>query len=131
MAIAAAAFCLLCASVAQAQTPTTPTVSTIAVTSNPGTDNTYTTLDVITVTVTFSEAPKESFSYKTLRDHAFTVTGGEVTNARRLEQGKNIRWEITVQPSGNAGVTIILPVTTDCDAPGAVCTEDGRKLSQR
>ena len=56
MAIAAAVFCLLCASVAQAQTPTTPTVSTIAVTSNPGTDNTYTTLDVITVTVTFSEA---------------------------------------------------------------------------
>ena len=56
MAIAAAVFCLLCASVAQAQTPTTPTVSTISVTSNPGTDNTYTTLDVITVTVTFSEA---------------------------------------------------------------------------
>ena len=44
------------AGVAQAQTPTIPTVSTIAVTSNPGTDNTYTTLDVITVTVTFSEA---------------------------------------------------------------------------
>ena len=44
-------------SVAHAQTPpTTPTVSTVAVTSNPGTDNTYTTLDVITVTVTFSEA---------------------------------------------------------------------------
>ena len=44
--------------VVQAQTPpaTTPTVSTVAVTSNPGTDNTYTTLDVITVTVTFSEA---------------------------------------------------------------------------
>ena len=44
-------------SVAHAQTPpaTTPTVSTVAVTSNPGTDNTYTTLDVITVTVTFSE----------------------------------------------------------------------------
>ena len=56
MAIAAAAFCLLCVSVAHAQTPTTPTVSTISVTSNPGTDNTYTTLDVITVTVTFSEA---------------------------------------------------------------------------
>ena len=45
------------ASVANAQTPpTTPTVSTVAVTSNPGTDNTYTTLDVITVTVTFNEA---------------------------------------------------------------------------
>ena len=35
---------------------TTAAVSTIAVTSNPGADNTYATLDVITVTVTFSEA---------------------------------------------------------------------------
>ena len=30
-------------------------------------------------------------SYKTLRDHAFTVTGGEVVNARRLERPGNIR----------------------------------------
>ena len=72
----------------------------------------------------FSETPKTSFSYVTLRDHAFTVTGGEVVKARRLEQGKNIGWEITVQPSGNANATIVLPVTTDCDAQGAVCTED-------
>ena len=79
----------------------------------------------------FSETPREDFSYVTLRDHAFTVTGGEVVNARRLEQGKNVRWEITVQPSGNADLTIVLPVTTDCDAQGAVCTGDGRKLSQR
>ena len=36
--------------VAYAQTPpTTPTISTVAITSSPGTDNTYTTLDVITV----------------------------------------------------------------------------------
>ena len=26
---------------------------------------------------------------------------------------------------------IILPVTEDCDAQGAICTEDGRKLSNR
>ena len=43
--------------VAYAQTPpTTPTISTVAITSSPGTDNTYTTLDVITVGLTFSEA---------------------------------------------------------------------------
>ena len=70
-------------------------------------------------------------SYKTLRDHAFTVTGGEVTKARRLERGKNIRWEIHVRPNSNAAVTILLPVTTDCDAQGAVCTNDGRMLSGR
>ena len=79
----------------------------------------------------FSETPKTSFSYVTLRDHAFTVTGGEVVKAERLEHGKNVRWEITVTPSGNADVTIVLPVTTDCASQGAVCTEDGRTLSEK
>ena len=36
-----------------------------------------------------------------------------------------------MQPSGNPGVTVSLPVTTDCDAQGAVCTGDGRMLSSR
>ena len=79
----------------------------------------------------FSEEPKESFSYKTLRDHAFTVTGGEVIKARRLERGKNVGWEITVQQDGDGTVTIVLPATTDCAAAGAICTEDDRKLSNR
>ena len=77
----------------------------------------------------FSEDPKEDFSYKTLRDHAFTVTGGTVTGARRLVSGKNLRWEITVQPSGNADVTVELPATTNCAAQGAICTEGGSMLS--
>ena len=42
-------------SVAYAQS-TAPTVSSVAVTSNPGTDNTYVKGDTITVTLTFSEA---------------------------------------------------------------------------
>ena len=79
----------------------------------------------------FSEEPADGFSYKTLRDHAFTVTGGEVVKARRLEKGRNGRWEISVTPGGDGAVTIVLLVTTDCDASGAVCTEDGRKLSSR
>ena len=54
-----------------------------------------------------------------------------MVKASRLEPGKNIRWEITVQPSGNADVTIVLPVTTDCAAQGAVCTGDGRMLSEK
>ena len=79
----------------------------------------------------FSEEPADGFSYQTLRDHAFTVAGGEVVKVRRLEAGKNVRWEISVGPGGNGAVTIVLPVTTDCDASGAVCTGDGRKLSNR
>ena len=70
-------------------------------------------------------------SYQTLRDHAFTVTGGAVAKARRLTQGSNIGWQITVTPNSGADVTVVLPVTTDCTASGAICTGDGRKLSNR
>ena len=79
----------------------------------------------------FSEEPASGFSYKTLRDHAFTVTGGSVSNVRRLEPPGNVRWEITVTPDSSADVTIVLPITTDCDAEGAVCAGDGRPLSNR
>ena len=80
----------------------------------------------------FSEEPKEGFSYTTMRDHAFTVTGGTVVGARRLDSDSatpNIRWEISVSPDSNANVTVELPVTTDCEAQGAICTEDGTMLS--
>ena len=84
---------------------------------------------VFTFGLRFSETPREGFSYKTLHDNAFTVTGGEVVQARRLEKGRNVRWEISVRPGGDGPVTIVLPATTDCEADGAVCTGDGRKLS--
>ena len=79
----------------------------------------------------FSEEPDPDFSYKTLREHAFTVTGGTVTNVRRLDPPGNVRWVITVEPSSDAYVSIVLPETTDCETDGAVCTEDGRMLSNR
>ena len=82
----------------------------------------------------FSEEPKEDFSYKTLRDHAFTVTrgtvkGGKVDGARRLVSGSNIEWLIKIRPTSNGDVTIVLPITEDCDAQGAICTDDGTMLS--
>ncbi len=70
-------------------------------------------------------------SHLTLRDDAFTVTDGDVTSARRLTQGSNIGWTVTVTPDSGADVTVVLPVTADCSATGAVCTGDGRKLSNR
>ncbi|MYA32414.1 MAG: hypothetical protein F4037_01600 [Gemmatimonadales bacterium] len=79
-------------------------------------------------TLTFSE-DIEDLSYVTLRDSAFVVTYGDVLKARRQEQGKNRKWTITVEPEGNADVTIELPATTDCAASGAICTSDNRKLS--
>ena len=70
----------------------------------------------------------EGFSYKTLRDHAFTVTGGKVEGARRLDPPSNTKWQIKISPTSNGDVTIVLPITEDCTADGAVCTGDGRKL---
>ena len=55
-------------------------------------------------------------SYKTLRDHAFTVTGGAVTKSRRLDKSSNTGCEIHVRPDGNGSVTVLLPVTTDCES---------------
>ena len=85
--------------------------------------------DEFTFELRFSEAPKPDFSYTTVRDHTFTVTGGSVTYVRRLEPGKNVRWEITVTPGSAAAVAIDLNATTDCEADGAICTEDAGKLS--
>ena len=85
--------------------------------------------DAFTFEIRFSE--EFPLSYKTLRDLAFTVSGGEVLKAQRLDKPSNIRWLITVEPDSNGDVTVVLPVTTDCDADGAVCTADGRMLSNR
>ena len=82
--------------------------------------------------IAFSEELETGFSYKTLRDdHVFTVEGGTVVGARRLVSGSNIGWEITVDPASNGDVTITLPVTTDCDAQGAICADGDKKLSNR
>ena len=80
-----------------------------------------------TFEIEFSE--EFNLSYKTLRDFAFTETGGEVHKAQRMDKPSNIRWLITVKPQGTGDVTIELPATTDCGAAGAICTGDGRKLS--
>ena len=85
--------------------------------------------DAFTFELRFSEDPKPDLSYATVRDHAFTVTGGSVTYVRRLDPPSNIRWEITVTPGSGADVTIALNATTDCSAQGAICTEEGGKLS--
>ena len=77
----------------------------------------------------FSEEP--DLGYANVRDHVLTVAYGDVTGAKRKTAGANIRWVITVQPDGNDAVTIALPSTTDCAASSAVCTEDGRMLSNR
>ena len=110
--------------VVQAPSPLTVSLENAA-TSHNGTD-------VFTFEIRFSE--QFGLSYKTLRDDAFTVVGGEVKKAQRMDRDSdtpNIWWRITVEPDGNGDVTITLPATTDCTDDGAICTEDGRKLSNR
>ncbi len=108
--------------VVQAPSPLTVSLENAATTHN-GTD-------VFTFEIRFSE--QFGLSYKTLRDDAFTVVGGEVKKAQRMDRDTpNTWWRITVEPDGNGDVTITLPATTDCTDDGAICTEDGRKLSNR
>ena len=102
---------------------------------------------VATLTAAFSNVPAEhngseftfdlSFSenveagYARIRDHAFTVSGGAIASAVRKTQGSNQDWTVEVDPTGNGAVSITLPETTDCDDNRAICTEDGRMLSNR
>ena len=106
-----------------------PTPLTAATHDAPGSHNGQ---EKFTFELRFSEELGTGFSYKTLRDHAFTVTRGTVAGARRLDSDSatpNTRWEISVSPDSNANVTVELPITTDCEAQGAICTDDGTMLS--
>ena len=51
--------------------------------------------EAFTFGLTFSE-DVAGLSFKTLRDQAFTVTGGAVRKAQRRQQGRNQGWNITV-----------------------------------
>ena len=73
-------------------------------------------------------------SYLTLRDHPFTVSEGEIRNARRLEPDSdtpNIRREITFRSNVNGDVTMALSATGSCGGKGAICAGDGTMLSNR
>ena len=77
----------------------------------------------------FSEAPKEPFSFRTVRNSLFEVSGGSIEWARRKVRGESVSWNLTVRPSGDEDVTLTMRETGSCDASGAVCTGDGRPLS--
>ena len=60
---------------------------------------------------------------------ALMVTGGTMTSVRQVDDRSTL-WEIAVTPDSNADVRISLSQTTSCNDEGAVCTEDGRMLSE-
>ena len=84
--------------------------------------------DAFTFRIAFSE--DIAIKYRTFRDHSLKATGGSVTKTKRVNKRKDL-WEVTVEPDSNAGVTVVLPITEDCAAQGAVCTSGGKMLSNR
>ena len=101
-----------------------PPPLTVSLTGAPATHDGSTEF---TFEIEFSE--EFPLSFEKLKLHAFDVTDGEVLKAQRTNKPSNISWRITVRPGSNADVNVVLAVTTDCDAQGAICTQDGRKLS--
>ena len=78
--------------------------------------------------VAFSEAI--GISYRSLREDAFTVTGGRVTRGKRVDDRRDL-FEMTVEPDGAGEVTVTLPAGRECGISGAICTkgENRRQLT--
>ena len=80
-----------------------------------------------TVRLVFSEPVPAS--YRTLRDQAIEATNGAVRESKRVN-GSSAEWEVTVAPSSREAVTVSVSGGSDaCRQGDAVCTEDGRRLS--
>ena len=88
--------------------------------------------------ISFSEEPESGFSYRNLRN-AFEILqsmkGGWLIPAarfKRLEQGRNRHWEVSVAPRGNVtkgAIRIGLHAADDCESASSICTADGRRLA--
>ena len=74
----------------------------------------------------FSEAV--TASAEDLRDHAFAVTEGTVTEVSPID-GRSDLWSVTIAPTSTADVTVTLEGERACDTPGAVCAENGTLLT--
>ena len=112
-----------------------------------GSKETAPTNDAVPLTASFGSVPSQhngmtpftfrlSFSAEPQVDsavlrEAFTFTGlsGAVTKVTRAAAPSSRGWEITVTPTQFGDIAIELPATSDCAAAGAVCTADGRALS--
>ena len=80
--------------------------------------------DAFRFRVAFSE--DIGIAFRSMRDASFTVSGGEVTGARRVD-GRHDLWEITVEPGSGEAMTIALPAGRECGVSGAICTRGGNR----
>ena len=80
-----------------------------------------------TVRIAFSEDVATTF--RDMRDHVLTVSGGTVVRAKRVDERKDL-WDVRVRPSSHEAVTVELPPTASCADTGAVCTAQGVALGR-
>ena len=79
-----------------------------------------------TLRIAFSEAIR--MSGRRLRGDVVAVAGGRATKARRVNKRKDL-WKLMVKPDSLADVTVTPAAGAACDTTEAVCTADGRALS--
>ena len=60
---------------------------------------------------------------------AFRVSGGSINRVWRKTKGSDLAWNVKVRPAGTDSLTITLRATAQCSSPGAICTDDGRRLT--
>ncbi len=77
----------------------------------------------------FDRAPASGFSYMTVENGLFTISGGSIDRVWRRQGGNDQLWGIQVRPNSTGAVTMSLRPTTDCSAEHAVCDSDGRMLA--
>ena len=63
-----------------------------------------------------------------LREDVVAVSGGRATSAGRVDRRRDL-WRLTVEPDSPADVTVTVAAGAACGTPAAVCTKDGRALS--
>ena len=78
----------------------------------------------------FSEAPAD-VKNKHIKG-ALTITGGKILRVRVVGgvNGDEAHRRVEIEPDGDGDVQLSLLPTTDCAATNALCTADGRPLSQ-
>ena len=76
--------------------------------------------------IVFSEG--FAVSYRTIRDHLFTVEGGFVRRAHREGSIKNKQWQIVVETNGSVDVTLSFDPPDHCGAQ-SICSNDDVQLS--
>ena len=75
----------------------------------------------------FSEGPQ--IGWRSIKNGLFTITNGAVEGVSQLVAGSNAGWRVTMKPTGNGDISILLAPTPDCAAPNAICTSGGTALS--